>query len=100
MTFAPRKGQHFYVAFRPRNMIVHGGMFDDKVVQQTDCSYRGDVFKCIALDDSYIVGHMASDGVSYQKNRNYMFPRSDVNFAPVGPDVMAVLGLPFQADEI
>ena len=89
--FVPTKGLLFYVFCRPRERVLAGKMFGpDKVIMQEDVSYRGQVFECVATDDSYIVGKRLYGGYSEQEKPT-MFARCDVDFAPVGLDVLAVL---------
>ena len=90
--FVPAKGLLFYVFCRPRERVVAGELFGaDKVIKQADGSYRGQVFECVATDDTYVVGKAIYGGYSSGDGKPYMFARCDVNFEPVGPDVLAVL---------
>lgn len=90
--FIPTKGLLFYVFYRPRERVLAGEMFGpDKVIMQADGSYRGQVFECIATDDTYIVGKNIYGGYRSGDSSPTMFARCDVNFEPVGPDVLAVL---------
>jgi hypothetical protein len=92
--FTPTKGLLFYVFYKPRERVVAGEIFGpEKIIKQVDGSYRGQVFKCVATDDTYIVGQPVFGGYSSHGDKPYMFARCDVDFAPVGPDVLAVLDI-------
>jgi len=90
--FLPNKGLFFYVFIKPRDRLVENN--DTAVViRQADGSYRGQVFKCIATDSSYVVGTPVYGGYDSHTGKTYMFACCDVNFFPVGPDVLAALDI-------
>jgi hypothetical protein len=92
--YTPLKDQFFYITFKPREKVVHGEMFGaDKVITVRDGSYRGDIFRCIATDDTHIVAQRAYGG--WSNDKPYLFVREDATFSPVGPDVMKALGITF-----
>lgn len=92
MNFIPNKGDMFYVTYIPRDRIIDGGPFGTAtVVKQMDNSYCDDIFECLASDETVIVGKFLTE--NYFQNKPITFRRSKVTFSPVGPDVVAALGL-------
>jgi hypothetical protein len=92
--YTPLKDQFFYIRFKPREKVVHGEMFGaDKVVTVRDGSYRADIFRCVATDDTNIVAQRVYGG--YSSDKPYLFVREDATFNPVGPEVMKALEIEF-----
>lgn len=91
MNFIPSKGDFFYVTYKPRLRIIGGDMFGnvaEKVVEQTDGSYSGEVFTCIGRDNHALVATKKGG-----PSPSYTFVLSKVTFTPVGPEVLQALCL-------
>lgn len=91
--FVPQAGMYFYVAVRSFEREVDDNFGNVKTLMVQDRSYRGDVFYCMATDDSYIVAERVLGGISYEP---HLFSRMDHDFDPIGPDVMRVLSQHFK----
>lgn len=92
--FTPSAGQCFYVKFNPREKVVYGDMGSgDKVIKVQDGSYKDNIFRCIAKDNTHVVATRIYGG--YTPKDNYLFVREDVTFNPVGPEVMKALAIEF-----
>ena len=90
--YIPKKGMHFYVFCKPRQRVIQGNAFEaESVITQTDGSYRGDVFQCVGIDSCYVAGIVAHGG--YGSTAAKLFSIADVKFEPVGPEIMAALGI-------
>ena len=92
--YTPVKGQCFYVRFNPKERVLMGDFGSaDKVIKVQDGSYKNNIFRCLATDETHVVAEVVY-GSSFSKE-NYLFVREDVTFSPVGPDVMAALGIEY-----
>lgn len=87
--FIPSKGDFFFVEFKPWDRTVGGFLSDTvEVVKEVDRSYRGEVFTCKGRDDHALVGECK---LSYA--RVVTFVHDEVNYYPVGPEIVEALGL-------
>jgi hypothetical protein len=86
--FNPLPGMYFYTAVNPFERSVEDMYGDVQTITTTDRSYRGDVFYCMATDDSYILAERVFGGSNYEP---HMFSRGEYTFSPVGPDIMKSL---------
>lgn len=89
--FVPSKGQHFYATLKPivsdllgANGVVTKARFEDR-------SFRGDVLRCIGRDDHAIAA--VRTRAQWPLDGLLMFVRSETVFEPVGPEILAALGL-------
>lgn len=90
--YTPQAGHLFYVKFNPRERILAGDFgAADRVVKVNDGSYRDQIFRCMAHDETHVVAIREYGGFS--NGSTYLFVREDVTFNPVGPDVVKALGL-------
>lgn len=91
-SYTPTPGHFFYVSVKPMKREVMTGdhtATELKTVVVQDNSWRKDIFKCLALDDTHLVA---------QKKTGYsgdpkLFHLGRYDFAPVGPTVMKAMGL-------
>jgi len=93
MKWLPQPGELFYVTCNVvRERPVENMMGDVIAVTKTrDGSYRTDVFRAVASDDTMLVGEHVRGG--YIINEPVIFRRSEWDIAPVGPDVATALNL-------
>lgn len=92
--FQPQKGLYFYCQVRPRT-VEHEDMFTGEVKTRVleDRSYQGDVFYCLATDDTCIAAERVFGGTNFGVQ---LFTRDEYLFMPVGPDIMAVISKEFK----
>ena len=94
--FVPNPGTLFYAECTVTYVQEIGSGSTATAVRQSDRSYRGNLFRCVATDDRAVIGRVVW-GSTYG-NEPRMLVRKDYAFHPVGPDVAAALGLDVSAD--
>lgn len=93
--FIPNPGTLFYaVCTRTIHRDVGFGL-TATVVTTPDRAWHDAIFRAVAADDRMLVGDIVH-GCGYVSIKRVTLAVADFNFMPVGPDVVAALGL---ADE-
>lgn len=90
MSFVPNTGDFFYCSVIPRvfDKVVEdpmSGTVSIVKVKHEDGSFRGDIFKCLARDNTIVVAKKVTD--SFRMNTDYRFTIKGYNFEPIGPEV-------------
>lgn len=91
MSWLPSKGELFYIRFLPKTRIIDSGYGVATAVKMQDGSYQENIFRLIASDDRMLVAKIAY-GSDYFNNE-HLFLRTQIEAMPVGPSVVAALGL-------
>ena len=86
--FVPDAGTLFYVTYRPRDRVDGGFVTETVVTTFVDRSYSDDIFKCVAKDSVLLVAEFLT-----RNKEKINFRLDQVYFSPVGPEVLAALGL-------
>lgn len=94
MHLIPDPGTLFYVTVKPikRQVVLEGDVFvadTVKTVTHTDGSWRADIFRAVAKDESHLV---AKKLTGYKDDTPYLLRIEDYVFSPVGPDVAKAMG--------
>lgn len=97
--FTPDAGVLHYVSCKPLTRVIGDGLFggilaEPKVVEQQDRSYQGDIFRCVARDSHAIVSERLT---GFMSGSRLTFVITNYEFAPVGPDVAAAVGIANEA---
>lgn len=101
-TFIPATGYYFYVTANPRirHVEIHNSTSfatDVKQVIHQDNSYTDEIFLCLARDDTAVIGE-SKHGSSWGKGKPQLFKIANYSFAPVGPEVLRLLGFGVSID--
>jgi hypothetical protein len=92
--FTPDKGTLFYAeCTRVYEQVVGGGLFGTEataqVVRSRDRSYSDEVLRCAGRDAVSVIAERTGE----RAGRPIVLLRRDYAFHPVGPEVIAALGL-------
>lgn len=92
MTFIPFPGALFYLKIKPRShyVVEREGFMDTKVKKLTeeDGSFREDIFRCVAKDDTMVIAKRLT---GYENEKKMIFRQENYIFEPVGPAVAAAM---------
>ena len=91
--FVPDDGTYFYVSVRPYQVIdrVFGDV-ETKTRTVVDRSYADSIFVCTGSDKTAVVCRRVVGGYGGE-NRPYIFRIDQIEFQPVGPEVVSALGI-------
>jgi hypothetical protein len=90
--FIPDIGTLFYAVSRRSLYRESGFGLTATLVKVPDRSWEDAIFRAVAADDRVLIGDIAH-GCGYISNKRITLVRADYDFMPVGPDVVAALGL-------
>ena len=95
MSWLPSKGELFYIRFLPKTRIIEDGCGVATAVKMEDGSYRGNIFRMVASDDRMIVA-VTVYGEDW-RGGDHLFLRTETEALPVGPEIVAALGLSLES---
>lgn len=86
----PAKGELFYLRFNPRQQLINDEFGTaTMVVLHQDSSYKTDIFRMIASDESLVVAEKLTD--IYNAGHKYTFATDRITMLPVSPQVANAL---------